>query len=115
LFQQEFYFLGSFFQRLYRDKTHAKKILLVHNPDATPLAETRGIDLVLAGHTHAGQIRLPYIGAVPHLPITIGQQFDKGYFPFGQTRLFITPGVGESTARARFFDPPEISLVTLTF
>jgi predicted MPP superfamily phosphohydrolase len=93
----------------------AKKILMVHNPDATPLAETRGIDLVLAGHTHAGQVRLPFLGPVPNLPITIGQQFDKGYFPFGQTRLFITPGVGESGTRARFFDPPEISFVTITF
>lgn len=93
----------------------AKKILLVHNPDAAQIAETRGIDLVLAGHTHAGQVRLPFIGPVPHMPIKIGQQFDKGYFPFGQTRLFITPGVGESGTRARFLDPPEISFLTITF
>ncbi|MEY4745043.1 MAG: hypothetical protein RL272_988 [Candidatus Parcubacteria bacterium] len=90
-------------------------IMLVHNPDAAPLAESRGAALVLSGHTHGGQIRLPLVGPVPHLPITIGQQFDKGLFYFGPTRLFITPGVGESGPRARLFDPPEISFLRVTF
>lgn len=90
-------------------------ILLVHNPDAAPLAESRGVDLVLAGHTHAGQVRLPLIGPVPKMPIHIGQQFDKGLFYFGPTRLFITPGVGESGTRARLFNPPEISFLRITY
>ncbi len=93
----------------------AKKLLLAHEPDIAPLAEMRGIDLVLSGHTHGGQIRLPLVGAVAHLPIKIGQQFDMGLFPFGQTQLFITPGIGESGPRARLFDPPQISFVTITF
>ncbi|HTK04194.1 MAG TPA: metallophosphoesterase [Candidatus Eisenbacteria bacterium] len=90
-------------------------ILLVHNPDAAPLAESRGINLVLAGHTHAGQVRLPLVGPVPKMPIRIGQQFDKGLFYFGPTRLFITPGVGESGTRARLFNPPEISFLRITY
>ncbi|HTM68152.1 MAG TPA: metallophosphoesterase [Candidatus Binatia bacterium] len=91
------------------------RVLLVHSPDAAPLAETRGVDLVLAGHTHGGQVRLPLIGPVPTMPIKIGQQFDKGLFWFGPTRLFITPGAGESGARARLFDPPEISYLRITY
>ena len=90
-------------------------ILLVHNPDAAPLAESRGIDLVLAGHTHAGQVRLPLIGPVPRLPTKLGQRVDEGLFFFGPTRLFITPGVGESGTRARLFNPPEISFLRITF
>lgn len=90
-------------------------ILLAHNPDAARLAESRGVDLVLAGHTHGGQVRLPFLGPVPHLPTTIGQQFDEGLFFFGPTRLFITPGAGESGARARLFDPPEISFLRITY
>ncbi len=90
-------------------------ILLVHNPDAASLAESRGVDLILAGHTHGGQIRLPLLGPVPHMPITIGQQFDRGLFFYGPSRLFITPGVGESGPRARLFDPPEISFLRVTF
>lgn len=90
-------------------------ILIAHNPDAAPLAESRGVDLVLAGHTHGGQVRLPFLGPVPHMPVAIGQQFDEGLFFFGPTRLFITPGVGESGPRARLFDPPEISFLRVTF
>jgi predicted MPP superfamily phosphohydrolase len=90
-------------------------VLLVHNPDAAPQAEVRGIPLVIAGHTHAGQIRLPIVGPVPNLPTKLGKDFDRGTFAFGPTRLFITPGVGESGPRARLLAPPEISLLHLTF
>lgn len=90
-------------------------VLLVHNPDAAPLAESRDVDLVLAGHTHAGQVRLPGIGPVPELPTRLGRHYDRGFFPIGPTTLFITPGVGESGTRARLFNPPEISLIRITF
>lgn len=90
-------------------------VLLVHNPDAAPLAEAHGVDLVLAAHTHAGQVRLPGIGPVPELPTRLGRHYDKGFFPIGPTTLFITPGAGESGARARLFNPPEISLIRITF
>jgi len=93
----------------------AVKIVLVHNPDGVIQGDAVGADLVLAGHTHCGQIRIPSIGPVTPLPTTIGQKFDCGLFQFGPTQLFITPGVGESTARARFFDPPEISLLRIRF
>lgn len=90
-------------------------LLLAHNPDAATLAESRGVDLVLAGHTHAGQVRLPGVGPVPKLPTRLGRRYDKGFFPIGPTTLFITPGVGESGVRARLFNPPEISFIRITF
>jgi predicted MPP superfamily phosphohydrolase len=86
-------------------------ILAVHNPDAAREAEVRGLDLVLAGHTHCGQVRLPFVGPVPQLPTTLGREFDCGLFTFGPTQLFITRGVGETGARARLFNRPEISVV----
>jgi uncharacterized protein len=90
-------------------------ILLVHDPDAALGAEANGIDLTVAGHTHGGQIRLPFLGPVTPLPTDLGRRYDKGVFPIGPSTLFLTPGVGESGPRARFFAPPEISLLTLTF
>ncbi len=93
----------------------AVKIVIAHNPDFAPMAEARGIDLTVAGHTHGGQIRLPGIGPLDKLPITIGQNFDMGLFSFGPMRLFITPGVGESGPRARLFDPPEVSVLNVDF
>lgn len=93
----------------------AVKILAAHNPDMAPQAEADGVKLMIAGHTHGGQIRLPFIGPLTKLPVVIGQRFDKGLFDFGPMRLFISPGVGESGARARLFCPPEISLLTVEF
>lgn len=90
-------------------------ILASHNPDAAPVAEYNGIDLVISGHTHGGQVRLPLLGAVPPLPTVIDPSFDKGLFWFGPTRLFITPGVGEVLVRARLFNPPEVSVLDITF
>lgn len=88
-------------------------IVASHNPDAAPTAEFYGLDLVLAGHTHGGQIRLPYIGAVAKLPITIDQRFDEGLFSVGPTQMFITSGAGESGTRARLFNPPEIAILDI--
>ncbi|HUF78622.1 MAG TPA: metallophosphoesterase, partial [Thermoanaerobaculia bacterium] len=55
------------------------RIVLTHSPDVVEEAARRGIDLVLAGHTHGGQVRLPFVGAL----ITrtdIGRRYDRGLF-----------------------------------
>lgn len=89
-------------------------IALVHNPDLILNEESKKADLVLAGHTHGGQIRLPLIGAVPTLPIKILQSFDQGLFTLeNNNKLFISSGVGESGPRARLFNPPEIVILEL--
>ena len=95
--------------------TEATTIVLGHEPDFAPVAEVNGVDLVISGHTHGGQIRLPLLGALPPLPIGLPQDFDRGLFAFGQTKLFISPGVGESGARARFLQPPEISILDIVY
>lgn len=91
------------------------KILLAHNPDIIHDAEKAGVDLVLAGHTHGGQIRLPFFGPLPELPTELGKKYDRGLFTFGKTQLFITSGAGESGPRARLFVPPEIALLEVHF
>ena len=93
----------------------ALTILAAHNPDAVQRAETDGIDVVIAGHTHGGQIRLPLIGPLTRLPIRIGQRFDRGLFDYGPVRLLISPGAGETGARARLFCPPEISVLEVSY
>ena len=79
------------------------------------IEEKHNIDLVLAGHTHGGQIRLPFIGAVPTLPTAIDDSYDKGLFQFDSFKLFITSGLGEVGPRARLFNPPEIVKLKLKF
>jgi len=87
-------------------------IMLCHNPDFIMQAHDT-IDLMLSGHTHGGQIRLPGIGPVPPLPDELGRKFDKGLFKFNNAQLFITSGVGEAGPRARLFNPPEIAILNI--
>jgi len=95
-------------------------ILLSHNPDIIledSVSLPPIVDLVLSGHTHGGQIRLPWIGSVPKIPDRLGRAFDRGFFPANQEHpaLFITSGAGETGPRARFFCPPEWELLTIRF
>ncbi len=88
-------------------------ILLSHNPDviSDPLSEEAA--LIVSGHTHGGQIRLPWIGPLSSLPTRIGRMFDEGIFPLSQgNTLVITRGIGELGPRARLFAPPEVMLLT---
>lgn len=89
-------------------------ILLAHNPDIIEDDTFSQIDLTLSGHTHAGQIRLPYIGSVPGLPTKLGRTFDSGLFNLQKNgQLLITSGLGESGTRARLFNSPEIVIIDL--
>ncbi len=90
-------------------------LLISHNPDAVLYSSTEFADLVIAGHTHGGQIRLPYIGSLARIPTKLGNAYDKGLFTYGPSQLFITAGVGETGPRARLFNPPEINLLTIRF
>lgn len=90
-------------------------ILLAHNPDAVLDPETAVVDLVVAGHTHGGQIRLPFWGSVPHIPTDLGNTYDKGLFVYNGEQLYITAGVSETGTRARLFNPPEISVLNIEY
>ena len=90
-------------------------LLISHNPDMIYVAQRKNVNLMVSGHTHAGQVRLPFIGPVPEIPDYLGRKYDRGLFEFGKTKLFITGGVGEIGPRARLFNPPEISMLNLSF
>lgn len=84
-------------------------ILAAHNPDVILNPLSRRATLIVAGHTHGGQIRLPFVGPLSALPTRLGQRYDQGLFQISpETVLAITRGVGESGVRARLFAPPEI-------
>ncbi len=89
-------------------------VLLSHNPDVV-LSEitTQQADLVISGHTHAGQIRLPWFGSVSDMPNLLGRDYDRGLFEYEGTQLFITSGVGETGPRARLFSPAEIAILNV--
>lgn len=86
-------------------------ILLAHEPDVLPLVATHNVDLMLSGHTHGGQVRLPFLPAM-FLP-ELGQHYIEGLYRLGPTQLYVNRGVGTVNLPFRFNCPPEITLITL--
>lgn len=89
-------------------------IFLAHNPDVVMLSELKEADLILAGHTHGGQIRTPWLTSIPRIPTALGDKYDRGLFSFKNIKLFITNGVSEWGPRARLFTPPEIAVLEIS-
>lgn len=95
--------------------TDAPQLLLTHSPEIMPEAAAHGIDLYLCGHTHGGQVRLPFIGPVV-TSSQLGRRFVMGLYKMGRTHLYVSRGIGLeglSAPRVRFLCPPEMTLVTV--
>ena len=86
-------------------------IVLTHNPDVFPTIPAR-VSLTLAGHTHGGQVRLPWIGS-PIVPSSYGQRYVRGHVVEDGQHLFVTTGIGSSILPVRIGVPPEIAVLTL--
>jgi predicted MPP superfamily phosphohydrolase len=86
-------------------------IALTHNPDIFPNVPRR-VQLVLAGHTHGGQVRFPLIGPVIESS-DYGDRWVQGHVFEDSHHLFVTTGIGTSIVPVRFGLPPEIVLLTL--
>lgn len=87
-------------------------ILLTHNADTVLDAAAHRADLVVSGHTHGGQVRLPFYGSLTALPQKLNKKFDRGLFPLSDTcTLAITHGIGETFLPLRFFARPEVLLL----
>lgn len=87
-------------------------ILLAHAPGAALKTGQRPPDLVLSGHTHGGQVRIPGYGPLKLPPGSGG--FSAGLYEIGKTRLYVTRGLGAAVLPFRTFCPPEVTLLTLS-
>ncbi len=83
-------------------------LALTHEPDLFPQIPAR-VNLLITGHTHGGQVRLPLLGALI-VPSAFG--YVGGHYT-AKTDMFISTGIGTSHLPVRFGVPPEISLLTL--
>jgi predicted MPP superfamily phosphohydrolase len=93
----------------------AYSILLYHSPDLIEAAAQNGVDLYLAGHTHGGQVRFPFIGAVITLS-AYRRKYASGLHTLGPTTLYTSRGLGMEglhLPRARLLCPPEIVVIDL--
>ncbi len=83
-------------------------IFITHNPDIFPNVPAR-VSLTLAGHTHGGQVDIPFFGR----PVTVSD-YNKGEIVERGRHMFVTTGVGTSGLPVRFRVPPEIAILRLT-
>jgi predicted MPP superfamily phosphohydrolase len=90
----------------------AATLLLSHNPDIVFGLGARRPDLILCGHTHGGQIRLPLVGAVV-THSALPRRYAMGLVQYGGVPLFVTRGVGYSGLDLRLNCPPEVAVLTL--
>jgi len=86
-------------------------VAITHNPDIFPRLP-RNVQILLAGHTHGGQVNFPIIGS-PIEPSDFGQRYAAGHVFEDGHHLFVTTGIGTSILPARFRIPPEIVLLTI--
>jgi len=99
------------YERLHQQVDGAMaSVALAHSPDTFKFAEG-GATLMLSGHTHGGQVRLPFIGPLL-LPLN-HSHYDRGWFGDGDRRLFVTTGLGTSLPPVRFLCPPEVVVLDL--
>ena len=89
------------------------KILLSHHPEAIDDYAAGGYDLVLSGHAHGGQFRLPWIGGVIAPGQGLFPKYTSGLYQVENTQLVVSRGIGNSLFPLRFNNPPEVILVTL--
>ncbi len=86
------------------------RLLLAHNPDTIELGEAADVAFVMAGHTHGGQVSVPFYGP----PVVYSRfGYTAGLFRKGNTTLYVNKGIGISGLPVRFLVRPEITLFTL--
>lgn len=88
------------------------KILLIHEPDYINNIDYSNFNLILAGHSHNGQVRLPFIGGII-LP-NGAKKYYKEHYKINNTDLYISSGIGTSGISFRLFNKPSINFYRLT-
>ncbi len=93
-------------------------IALEHSPDVLPMITgdlhvSDDIKLMLAGHTHGGQVWFPLVGSLI-VPSSYGQKYNYGHIRENGLDMFVTTGIGSSILPIRFLVPPEIAVLTIS-
>jgi hypothetical protein len=109
LWQQEYDSLQAIVEAL---PAKERRILLVHNPDFVESMPLEPIDLILSGHTHGGQVRLPILGT-PLLPSAYGEKYAHGLVRSDRAPVYVNRGIGLIPPPVRFLCRPEVTLIHL--
>jgi uncharacterized protein len=86
-------------------------IVMTHSPDVFPDIPD-AVRLVVAGHTHGGQVAVPFLGS-PFAGSSLSRRYRRGHFSDNERHLYVTSGLGTSLVPARLGVPPEIVVLTI--
>ena len=89
------------------------RVLLCHRPYFLEEAAAAGMDLVLSGHTHGGQIVFGHIGPLALTPAAIASPYVWGKYSRGRTQMYVSRGIGTVGLPMRVNCPPEVTRITL--
>ncbi|GLI85416.1 phosphoesterase [Rossellomorea marisflavi] len=95
------------------EKKKGFKILLSHRPELFSDYAASGMDLVLSGHAHGGQVRLPFIGGLVAPDQGMFPEYTEGLYKDGDTNMVVNRGLGNSIIPLRIFNRPEVVEITL--
>lgn len=98
-------------QLLQREENYT--LLLSHRPELLEIYAENGVDLVLSGHAHGGQFRLPLIGGLFAPNQGLFPEYDASLFTSGGTCMIVSRGIGNSFIPFRFNNRPEVILIEL--
>ena len=90
----------------------ARRLVLCHSPDGLPLVSGRDVALFMCGHTHGGQVALPWGPIV--VPSQVGRELYAGFHDYEGTKVFVSRGIGGIEIPIRTFARPDVAVVTLT-
>lgn len=89
-------------------------VLLAHRPELVEVYAEYGAGLVLSGHAHGGQVRLPLLGGLYAPGQGLLPEYDSGLCSLGETQMVVSRGLGNSVAPLRVNNRPELVIVTLS-
>jgi len=87
-------------------------VLLAHDPDRFPHAVKRNVEVVLSGHTHGGQIAVPFLGRLINAS-KLAHRYHIGIYEEGDSTLYVHPGLGTTGPPMRLGVAPVIALIKL--
>ena len=95
----------------YTDHRYLYSILMTHEPDTADLYSKLGFDLIVAGHSHGGQVNIPLL---PQIKTTLAEKYVDGFYSLNdQTSLYVNSGIGTSRFPMRLGVIPEITVFSL--
>jgi len=114
IYGSDFYSTSDGYEKLFSNvDAEYFNILLAHSPNRPIPYLHEEIDLMLSGHTHGGQVRLPIVGGVLSPGEGFFPEYDKGLMKVGDTTLYIDSGLGNSVLPIRLFNPVQISEIVI--